>query len=215
MYTQINNEKIRLNFHEGIKVYVEGPENYYLVEINEYKKNSDSPVFVDSYHITTKEGLGYSRFYSLPIEFFFDFEINVYKFTDDVGLTKIFSHRYNDRGKLLKFVLDTKSHDEAMLWTKKISEFQKRRGCDIVLETKFENLSNFFNTKYLTKSLDYYKIYRIGRFPKASTDWRTLDPRKEGMIWYGYWKTFWSYQHPRNWNGLTSQEIIDDILCFD
>ena len=41
MYTQINNEKIKLNFHEGIKVFVEGPEIYYLVEINEYKKMVD------------------------------------------------------------------------------------------------------------------------------------------------------------------------------
>jgi len=54
MFTQINNEKIRLNFQSGIKVYVDGPETYYLVEINEFKKNSDSPVFVESYHITTK-----------------------------------------------------------------------------------------------------------------------------------------------------------------
>lgn len=215
MYTQINNEKIKLNFHEGIKVFVEGPEIYYLVEINEYKKNSDSPVFVDSYHITTKEGFGYSNFYHLPIEFFFDFEVNIYKFSDDFGLTKIFSHRYNDRGQLIKFILDTNSFDEGKLWVNEIAKFQKQRGCNIVLETQFEQLSNHFNTKYLTKSLDFYKIYRIGRFPKSSNDWRTRDPRKEGYIWYGYGKTFWSYQHPRNWNGLSSQEIINDILYFE
>ena len=40
MFTQINNEKIRLNFQSGIKVYVDGPETYYLVEVNEFKKNS-------------------------------------------------------------------------------------------------------------------------------------------------------------------------------
>jgi hypothetical protein len=39
-----------------------------------------------------------------------------------------------------------------------------------------------------------------------------LDHRMEGVIWYGNWKTFWSYQHPRPWKTLSSQEIVDDIL---
>ena len=107
MFTQINNEKIRLNFQSGIKVYVDGPETYYLVEVNEFKKNSDSPVFVESYHITTKPGKGNNTYFNLPIEFYFDFEVNVYRFNENTGLQKIFSHRYNDNGKLLKFVLDT------------------------------------------------------------------------------------------------------------
>jgi hypothetical protein len=34
----------------------------------------------------------------------------------------------------------------------------------------------------------------------------------EGVIWYGNWKTFWSYQHPRLWKNLSSQQIADDIL---
>ena len=212
MHTQINDEKIRLDFRDGIKVFVNGPEIYYLVEINEYKKNSDFPVFVDSYHITTKHGCGYSYFYHLPIEFYFDFEVNIYKFTDNFGLTKIFSHRYNDRGQLVKFILDTNSFAEAELWVNEIDKYQKQHGCKIVLDTEFEELTDFFNTKYLTSNLDYYKIFKIGRFPKSSDDWRTKDFRKEGFIWYGYGKTFWSYQHPRNWVDLSSQEIVDDIL---
>ena len=47
---------------------------------------------------------------------------------------------------------------------------------------------------------------------KNSSDWRTIDPRKEGLIWFGNWKTFWSYEHPRCWKQLTSKEIADDIL---
>ena len=39
-----------------------------------------------------------------------------------------------------------------------------------------------------------------------------MDSNKEGVIWYGNWKTFWSYQHPRLWKNLSSQEIVDDIL---
>jgi hypothetical protein len=58
MYTQIKNEKIRFDFHSGIKVFVEGPEKYYLVEVNEFKKNCDFPVLVESYHITNHPTLG-------------------------------------------------------------------------------------------------------------------------------------------------------------
>lgn len=215
MFTQINNEKIRLNFQSGIKVYVDGPETYYLVEINEFKKNSDSPVFVESYHITTKSGKGKNSYFNLPIEFYFDFEVNVYRFNEDSGLQKIFSHRYNDNGKLLKFVLDTSNFEEAKIWIEQIKKYQLIHNCKIVVESKFDVLNNTFNTKYLTKDIDFYRIYNIGRYPKSSNDWRTVDPRKEGVLWFGYWKTFWSYQHPRCWTSLSSKEIINDILCIE
>ena len=29
---------------------------------------------------------------------------------------------------------------------------------------------------------------------------------------FGGLKLFWSYQHPRSWSFLNSQEIVDDIL---
>lgn len=215
MFTQINNEKIRLNFHSGIKVFVDGPETYYLVEVNEYKKNSDSPVFVESYHITTKPGKGYASHFNLPIEFYFDFEVNVYRFNEDSGLQKIFSHRYNDNGKLLKFVLDTSNYNEAEIWVEQIKKYQSIHNCKVVIDSKFDVLNNIFNTKYLTKDIDFYRIYKIGRYPKSSNDWRTVDPRKEGLLWFGYWKTFWSYQHPRCWTTLSSKEIINDILCIE
>ena len=197
MYTQINDVKIRLNFHSGIKVYVDGPDTYYLVEVNEFKKNSDSPVFVESYHTTTKHGIGNNAYFYLPIEFYFDFEINVYRFNDEIGLQKIFSHRYNDHGKLLKFVLDTTTLEEAQIWIEQIKKYQLSHGCRVVVESKFSEMNDQFNTKFLTKDIDFYKIYKIGRYPKSSYDWRTVDPRKEGLLWFGYWKTFWSYQHPR------------------
>ena len=65
---------------------------------------------------------------------------------------------------------------------------------------------------YLTYGIDHYKTYNIGRYPKTSKDFKTVDHRKEGLIWFGHWKTFWSYQHPRLWKNLSSQEIVDDIL---
>jgi hypothetical protein len=215
MYTQINNEKIRLDFNDGIRVYINGPENYYLVEVNEFRKNKDTPSYVESYHITKNPTLGRVHNFHLPIEFYFDFEINIYSFNDEIGLQKIFSHRFNQNGKLVKFVLDTFNFYEAELWISQIKKFQSIHNCRVYFETRFDELNNTFNTKYFTKGLDFYKTYRIGRHPKSSNDWRTVDPRKEGVIWFGYWKTFWSYQHPRCWSSLSSKEIINDILCIE
>jgi hypothetical protein len=215
MYTQIKNEKIRFDFHSGIKVFVEGPEKYYLVEVNEFKKNCDFPVLVESYHITNHPTLGKLRQFHLPIEFYFDFEINIYRFNDESGLEKIFSHRFNQNGKLVKFILDTSKKEEAEIWIEQIKKYKSIYNCEVFIESDFEEINDVFKTKYTTKGIDFYKIFRIGRFPKSSTDWRTRDPRKEGTIWFGHWKTFWSYQHPRCWSSLLSKEIINDILGIE
>ena len=74
-----------------------------------------------------------------------------------------------------------------------------------------QKVNIFFKDQAVQKAMQDL-TYNIGRFPKSSTDFRTVDHRKEGLIWYGNWKTFWSYQHPRVWTDLTSQEIVDDIL---
>ena len=113
---------------------------------------------------------------------------------------------------MVLFKLDTNDYNEALLWTDRILQYQKINQCKIVLESQYENLNKSFDSFYQTKNLDFYKMYRIGRYPKTSDDWRTVDPRKEGLIWFGNWKTFWSYQHPRIWENISSQEIVDDIL---
>lgn len=215
MFTQIGDVKIRLNFHEGIKVFVDGPDDFYLVEVSEYRKNEHSSVLVESYCISPKKGIGHSNHFSLPIEFYFDFEINIYKFSDSFGLKKIFSHRYNDTGKLIKIILNPVNYDEALIWYNYVEKFRKKQGCKIVLESPYNGLNKGFETQYLVSGIDFYKIYRIGRYPKSSSDFRTTDPRKEGLIWFGNWKTFWSYQHPKSWKFLSSEEIINDILNID
>ena len=85
-------------------------------------------------------------------------------------------------------------------------------SCEKIIQSKFDDLNKHTNISYINKELEPYKTYSIGRYPKNSSDWKTVDPRKEGLIWFGNWKTFWSYEHPRCWKYLTSKEIADDIL---
>ena len=208
MFIQVKNEKIELDFNFGIKCSVEGPDSYYYVQLDEYVNGDDFPTYVEGYGVSGKEK---SSFY-LAIEFFMDFEISVFKFVKNVGLVKIFSHRFNDYGRYVKFILDSENEKECDLWLDSIRQYEHKSGCKVILESQFEHMNQKFESFYLSKNITPYKTYRIGRFLKISNDFRTLDERCENLIWFGYWKKFWSYQHPRKWNQIDSKEIANDIL---
>jgi hypothetical protein len=127
-------------------------------------------------------------------------------------LKRIFTHRYTDYGKVVLFNLVTDDKEECLLWLDRVYQYQKNHGCKIAVNTNFSDINKSIPSYYNVSGIDFYKTYNIGRFPKTSNDFKTVDPRKDGLIWYGNWKTFWSYQHPRNWANLSSQEIVDDIL---
>ena len=127
-------------------------------------------------------------------------------------MNKIFVHRFCDYSKLVKFNLKTENYDECKLLVSRVEEYVRIHGCNPIFETPFDDLNKKFINYYNIPSIDAYKTYNIGRFPKDSTDFRTLDHRKKDMIWFGNWKVFWSYQHPRKWNEISSKEIADDIL---
>lgn len=207
MWYQINDIDIKLDFNEGIKVFVTGPDKYYYVNIQEYK--NDSPLTLYSNHINSGKN---PNFFELPIQFFMDFEINIYRLILNYGIVNIFSHRYNDTGKVVKFILNTEYYDEATTWLESINRYCNIHRCNKIIQSKFSDINNFSNPEYITRNIEPYKTYRIGRYPKSSKDWKTYERRKEGVIWYGNWKTFWSYQHPKSWKDLSSKEISDNIL---
>jgi hypothetical protein len=209
MFISLNDEKIVLNFNPSPFVRMAGPDNSYYVELREYKKNEECSHLIEGKILNMDNRV--SEF-KIPIEFYGDFEIIIFRYLDNYGLNKIFNHRFNDYGKLVKFKLDTDNYNECIIWKERVDEYQKVHGCKVVVESIFEDINKSYDTFYQTYGLDYYKTFNIGRYPKISKDWKTVDPRKEGLIWYGNWKTFWSYQHPRNWKDLSSKEIIDDIL---
>lgn len=212
MYITLNSEQIVFNFNPCVHVRVGGPDALYYVELREYKKNEDNSLYVEGYKISSGSYPRWRVDFTIPIEFYYDFEIQICKYVPDYGMTKILVHRYNDYGKYVLFNLNTQDKDEAFLWAERVKEYQKIHGCKVVLNSNFDEINKIFQNYYVTYGMDYYKTYNIGRFPKTSTDFRTVDHRKEGFIWYGNWKTFWSYQHPRCWKNLSSQEIVDDIL---
>jgi hypothetical protein len=211
MYFSLNEERVILNFNPYPYVRITGPDELYYVEMREYVDNDDKSLSIDSYKLSPTKS-GWRNHFDVPIEFYGEFEISISKYVSNYGIKKIYTHRYNDYGKFVRFNLDTNDLDECILWVERVMEYKKIHGCKPLIITKFDEVNKKFSDYYSIDNIDYYKTYNIGRFPKKSTDFKTVDARQEGVIWYGNWKKFWSYQHPRCWKTLSSQEIIDDIL---
>jgi hypothetical protein len=210
MHIIVNNEEIEIDFNPSIYVNVWGPEHFYYVEVKEYVKESPESKLVESFHFNRNSNHQKDYNFYFFGEFYGDYEISVYKFVKNVGLQKIHSHRYNDCGKLVEFNLVTDNIEDAKIWTKCIDEYQKKHGCIVKINSDFDEINNLYDTHDIESP---YKTYNIGRFAKTSTDFKSiLETRKYGKLWFGNWKVFWSYQHPRNWKNLSAKEIADDIL---
>lgn len=212
MLLQIDENKFWVDFNDGISVKPLGKENYFYFELTEYTKNNHSPKIVEAYHVHTNPPEQAPQSFYLPIQFYFDFELSIYKFVKNYGIKLIYTHRFNDNNKVVKFIVNPKDSYEGYKWIEKINLYCSIHNCKKIIESTIPELENFSDFKYSNREIEPYKTYRIGRFPKNSTDFRTTDVRMEGYIWYSNWKTFWSYEHPRSWNFLSSEEIVTDIL---
>jgi hypothetical protein len=210
MLITVNSEQIEITFNPYIHVKVWGPDNFYYVEVMQYVNDNPESKLVESFAFNGKSDfLKDDSFYFLG-EFYGDYEISVYKFVKNIGLQKIYNHRYNDCGKLVQFNLVTENIEDAKVWVNSINEYQQKYGCIVKVNSKFEEINNLYK---INNSSSPYKTYNIGRFPKISTDFKSVfETRKHGNLWCGNWKVFWSYQHPRNWKELSAKEIADDIL---
>ena len=114
--------------------------------------------------------------------------------------------------KKLNWIQKIKKNKKAVEAENKVVEAHDDENVGDIDKVADSDIDSESDTRYQTRDITPYKTYRIGRFPKNSTDWKTIDPRKEGLLWFGHWKTVWSYQHPRLWKNLSSEEIVNDIL---
>lgn len=209
MFINVNNEKIEIKFDPYIYVKVWGPEHFYYVEVREYVKDNPESKFVEAFYFDKDAILVKDNNFYFYGEFYGDYEISIFKFVQNVGLQKIYTHRYNDCGQLVQFNLVTDNIEDAKVWIKSIDEYQKKHGCIVKINSKFDELNSLYSNSIESP----YKTYNIGRFHKTSTDFKSIgETRKHGSLWFGNWKVFWSYQHPRNWKELSAKEISDDIL---
>jgi hypothetical protein len=212
MFIETNNEKIFLSFNPHLRLEILGVEKMYYVELREFVDNEPFSRVIESYEITSDSNSDWGEsIFGCFIEFFFDFEIVIYKYVDRVGLTRIFTHRFTENGQTILFNLHSKDKNDCKIWAERILEYKRKKSCFISINSFFKEINELSDIKF-TDDSEYYKTYNIGRFPKTSLDFRSTDERSEGLVWMGNWKKFWSYQHPRFWGDLSPKEIIDDIL---
>lgn len=210
MFITVNEEQIDIRLNPYIYVNVLGPDPLYYVELREYVNNGNESKFIEGYHFNKNREYVMSTNFSFFGEFYGDYEISVFKFVENVGIQRIHTHRFNDCGKVVQFNLETNNINDVNTWIESILEYQKKHGCVIKLNSYFDKLNEQFK---FNDDEPVYKTYNIGRFEKMSTDYKTIgETRKYGKLWFGNWKVFWSYQHPRNWKTLSAKNISDDIL---
>lgn len=207
MYFSLNQERILLKMSPTPTIRINGPEPFYYIEVKEYNNTDSSYEVVGSSFIDPKNKT-FDDYYEFPQNFYGDLEFSIYKIQNK-SLVKIYSHRYNDYGKLVVFQLNTEDYEEAEVWTDRIREYEKRRGCIVVLDSNFIELDKTFDNFFRIDGLDFYKVYRIGKFEQEKIV-LNRDLKKMKFSWFN--KDIWSINHPRNWENLSSQEIIDDIL---
>jgi hypothetical protein len=214
MFTKIDDITIQMDFNNGIKVHVKGPDLFYYVEIYEYEKNSNVPKYLEGHqiHSIPMDEAPFWKQFKFDARFYMDFEIRISRVDKNEGIQLVHTHRYNDRGRYVKFEIINKNKVETELWVNRINKYCEIHKCIPVIKTDFTDINHRNKNFFLTDGIEYYRTYKIGRFPKVSKDFKTMDPRKKGFLWFGFWKIFWSYEHPRNWKHLISQEVVDDIL---
>lgn len=200
MYFSLNKEKIVFHQNSGITVRINGPEETYYVELREFLKDKSLSYFVDGYEVALQGKEGIKPEFHSPILFYGDYEISVYKKSETGKLVRIYTHRYNDYGKLVKFKFDSKERVDCEVWYEKVMEYQKLHGCKVLIDSPFEDINKRVNPIYELLDIDYYKTYYIGRYPKED------DTFKSNI------NEYWSYKNPKNWESKSPSEIASDIL---
>ena len=157
MYISINQESFIFNFNPSPFFRISGPNDYYLAELREYPKGEDQSLLVDSYKISAGGISSWRNNFHVPIEFYCDFEFHVHKFIEDIGLKRIFTHRYTDYGKVVLFNLVTDDKEECLLWLDRVYQYQKNHGCKIAVNTNFSDI-NKTKTLHNKGFLFMYKV---------------------------------------------------------
>jgi hypothetical protein len=109
---------------------------------------------LDGHHVASNCDWPYVEF-KLPIEFYLDFEIKIYRFDPNYGLKLIFTHRYNDYDQVVRFIVDTEDYNEANFWVSKIKEYQRKNYCKIQILSHFQDIDSGL--------VDFLKIQQIGK----------------------------------------------------
>jgi hypothetical protein len=115
-----------MDFNEGIKVWVNGPDLFYFVEVLEYEKGCGEAKYLEGHqiHSVPTDDAPFWKMFKYDARFYSDFEIRIYRCDDNEGMLLVYSHRYNDMGKYVKFEITNKNKQETELWVERILKIE-------------------------------------------------------------------------------------------
>jgi len=192
MYTSAD-YKFDVKFNSGITIDVNIPvAEVVYIKLSEYFKNESTPIVIDSSNAMDGD------VYTFPRNWYSRYQIDFYRFDNDLGVVHIQTINYNEVDNPILFRLDTVHADEFGMWADIIEAESMVRG---YIPTILH-----FNEKYDPKM--YYNVFNIGRFEQNGTSREHGYPNN----WWGCFRYFWSWTQPRDWKYLNSKQIVEDII---
>ena len=179
----------------------------YLIEIYEYRKGVKE--LITDFKLPTNNYMNYLR------EWYGDYQIEIYKWSEDIGLSKIFEHRYNDERKKVLVNLETTQMSEALVWFNKALEYKELHNCSLFIKSNFKkDIEDLDKTITMVDDIlenDYYAIYHIGKYD-TDYEWNIKFTETDYKCILAKNLTYCSYRNPRDWHRLSLDDIAGDIL---
>jgi autotransporter strand-loop-strand O-heptosyltransferase len=205
--------EIKYSFNNGPRIdIIDGDLDLYSTQLFEYVNGL-------LYAVTSFEQ-GNNTFVKHMRQWYTDWEIRVYGWTEQNGLELKGRHRFNLTDKNVKINIDSDNIVDAKIWLNYVIEFKNKYNCVVYINSKFnDRLFKFVkNTSDIHKYdpsqiIDFYATYDIGRYDlkKYGVDiWGNFE-HYNGNIKEGH-RVYKSFKNPSDWSNLPTGQIATDIL---
>lgn len=186
-----NNYNIQVLFNRGVEVSIQTEEQkIFLIEVYEHFAGDTSPRIIDTTIISSND---YN--YLLYRNWHGNFSVKVYDWNDNIRL--VYSKELNLFNKSVLFVTHELDAEEQKTWWDLANKMAKRYGFMFTMVKNNEDYNQY----------DYYRVYHLGRFVSDAPHTLHEFPLYNRQIWRKYFNEF----NPRNWDGLSSTDIFNDI----
>lgn len=197
-----------ITFNSRPKINIIGPTRcIHLIELYEYRNGVKE--LITDFKLPTNNFISYLR------EWYGDFQIDVYEWHEDIGLNKIFEHRYDDRGKNVLINLDTFQMNEALVWFNKALEYKELHKCNLFIKSNFKrDIQDLDKTIVMVDDIiedNYYAVYHVGKYD-TNYEWNKRLTETDYNCILAKNLTYCSYRNPRDWHKLSLDDIAGDIL---
>ena len=141
----------------------------------------------------------------------------VFAFEGD-NLKLVFQHTYNEKGRVVEFVLDSESSMYDKAYVEKAIKFEKENECIVFVKSKYheklkKEFPDFGKILPLEENIfDVYASYEIKRHDietKRENYWRT------NKVWQYEGQAEITVDHTENWIEYPQEKVFEDIVNYE